>query len=105
MLLVYLILVSFGGVRHLINVELDQLIQYLYGNNPENRPKYIILGDGTTFYYRKDEDCYALCEQAKTIQERIPTAERTGGTTLTQCSGESTLCDGQKGYRQDRERY
>ena len=89
----------------MINIDLDQLIQALYGNNIENRPKYIILGDGTTFYYRKDEDCYALCEQAKTIQERIPATEGTGGTTLSECSGESTLCDGQKGRRQDREGY
>lgn len=85
------------------DIKLDQLIQSLYGENPDNRPKYIILGDGSTFYYRKDEDCYALREQAKTIQERIPTAEGTGGTTLSQCSGTSTLCDGQEGCGQDRE--
>ncbi len=87
----------------MINIDLDQLIQALYGNNIENRPKYIILGDGTTFYYRKDEDYYALCEQAKTIQKRIPATEGAGGTTISQCSGESTLCDGQEGHRQDRE--
>jgi hypothetical protein len=46
-----------------MNVELDQLIQALYGDNPDNRPKYIILGDGSTFYYKKDEDCYAFEEE------------------------------------------
>ena len=87
----------------MINIEIEQLIQSLYGDNPESKPKYIMLGDGSTFYYMKDEDCYALREQAKTIQERISTAEGTGGTTLTQCSGTSTLCDGQEGCGQDGE--
>lgn len=87
----------------MIEIELDQLIQHLYGDNPDDRPKYIMLGDGSTFYYLKDEDRYALREQATTIQERIPATEGTGGTTLTQCSGESTLCDGQERCRQDGE--
>jgi len=89
----------------MVNIELDQLIQSLYGNNPENRPKYIILGDGSTFYYRKDEDCYALCEQTKTLQERIPATEGARRTASTQCSGTGTICDGQEGHRQDREGY
>jgi len=89
--------------QQLINIELNQLIQSIYGDDPENRPKYIILGDGTTFYYRKDEDCYALREQTKTLQEGIPAAEGAGRTASTQCSGTGTVCDGQEGYRQDRE--
>ena len=60
---------------------MDKLLKELTGADPENMPKYIVLGDGTVYFYRKEEDKYALCEQAKTIQERISTAESSGGTT------------------------
>lgn len=89
----------------MVNIELNQLIQHLYGNDPENRPKYIILGDGSTFYYKKDEDCYALREQTKTIQEGISATEGAGRTTSSECSGTSTVCDGQEGRRQKGQGY
>lgn len=50
---------------------IDKILKELTGADPENMPKYIVLGDGTVYFYRKEEDKYALCEQAKTIQEGI----------------------------------
>ena len=46
---------------------------------------------------------HALCKQKAPVSERVPTATSSGGTALTQCSGESTLCDGQEGCRQNGE--
>ena len=48
--------------------KLQLMLKEIAGNDPENVPKYIVLGDGTTYFYVKEEDKYALCEQAKTIQ-------------------------------------
>jgi hypothetical protein len=59
---------------------MDKLLKELTGADPENMPKYVVLGDGTVYFYRKEEDKYALCEQAKTIQERISAAEGSGRT-------------------------
>jgi hypothetical protein len=50
---------------------MDKLLKELTGADPENMPKYVILGDGTVYFYRKEEDKYALCEQTKTIQKRV----------------------------------
>jgi hypothetical protein len=84
---------------------LDAIVAEMYGKNPENMPKYIVLGDGSLYIFHKEEDRYALREQTTPIQEGIPTAEGAGGTTSSQCSGKSTLCDGQEGHRQSREGY
>jgi hypothetical protein len=94
--------IPFAGM---VEVDLDVIIEEMYGKNPENMPKYIVLGDGSLYIFHKEEDRYALREQTPSIQEGIPTTERAGGTTSPQCSGESTLCDGQEGRRQDREGY
>jgi len=82
---------------------LDAIVKEMYGKNTENMPKYIVLGDGSLYIFHKEEDRYALCEQTTSVQEGIPTAERAGGAAIPQCSGESTLCDGQEGRRQSRE--
>jgi hypothetical protein len=84
---------------------LDAIVAEMYGKNPENMPKYIVLGDGSLYIFHKEEDRYALCEQTTPVQERIPTAESSGGTTSSQRTGESPLCDGQEGHRQSREGY
>ena len=39
----------------------------LAGIADENMPKYIVLGDGTTYFYRKEEHKYALREQTPPI--------------------------------------
>jgi hypothetical protein len=99
--------IPFAGI-----VETDPEIAYLnaivaemYGKNPENMPKYIVLGDGSLYIFHKEEDRYALSEQTTPIQERIPTAEGAGRAARPQCSGESTLCDGQERRRQSGEGY
>jgi hypothetical protein len=84
---------------------LDAIVAEMYGKKPENMPKYIVLGDGSLYIFRKEEDRYALCEQTTPVQERIPAAESSGGTASPQRKGESPLCDGQKGHRQNREGY
>jgi hypothetical protein len=82
---------------------LDAVIEELYGRNNENVPKYVVLGDGSVYIYRKEEDRYAICEQTPSLQEGIPATAGERGTTQTQCSGESTLCNGQEGDRQEGE--
>jgi hypothetical protein len=54
-----------------IEESMDKLLKELTGTDPKNMPKYIVLGDGTVYFYRKEEDKYALCEQTKTIQKGI----------------------------------
>ena len=84
---------------------IDAIVAEMYGKNPENMPKYIVLGDGSLYIFHKEEDRYALREQTTPLQEGVSTTERAGGATDTQRSGESTLCDGQKGCRQEGQGY
>jgi hypothetical protein len=78
---------------------LDTFIRQTYGENSENVPKYVVLGDGSVYIYHKKEDRYALCEQTPPLQERISATEGEGGAASPQCSAEGTVCDGQEGYR------
>lgn len=50
------------------DAELQRLLRELAGNDSENMPKYILFGDGVTYFYDKEEDRYALCEQTPPIQ-------------------------------------
>ena len=83
----------------------DEILKELTGTDPENMPKYIVLGDGSVYFYRKEEDRYALCEQTPPLQEGIPATTGERGATSTQCSGESKICDGQEGHRQEGQGY
>ena len=49
----------------------DQILKELTGTDPENMPKYIVLGDGSVYFYKKEEDKYALREQTPPLQEGI----------------------------------
>jgi hypothetical protein len=84
---------------------LDAIVAEMYGKNPKNVPKYIVLGDGSLYIFHKEEDRYALREQTTPVQERIPATERAGGTAIPQCTGESPICDGQEGHRPNGEGY
>ena len=56
--------------------EVQQILKELtdcYGK--DSMPKYVVLADGTVYFYRKEEDKYALCEQTPPLQEGIPTTE------------------------------
>lgn len=57
--------------------QVQKLLKEVAGNNPETMPKYVVLGDGSTYFYVKEEDRYALCKQATSLQEGIPTAKGT----------------------------
>jgi hypothetical protein len=94
--------IPFAGM---VEVDLDLLIEEMYGKNTENMPKYIVLGDGSLYIFHKEEDRYALCEQTTSLQEGVRATSGAGGTTQTQCSGESPLCNGQKGSEQEGQGY
>jgi len=94
--------IPFAGM---VEVDLDAVIEEMYGKNPENVPKYVLLGDGSLYIFHKEEDRYALCEQTTSVQERIPTAESSGGTASSQRTGEGSICDGQEGHRQEGQGY
>jgi len=84
---------------------LDAVIAQMYGKNAENVPKYVLLGDGSLYIFHKEEDRYAICEQTPSLQEGIPATEGERGAAHTQCTGEGTLCNGQKGSRQEGQGY
>ena len=90
--------IPFAGM---VEVDLDVVIEEIYGKNAQNVPKYVVLGDGSLYIFHKEEDRYALCEQTPPLQEGIPATTGEGRATQPQCSGESTLRDGQKGNRQE----
>lgn len=84
--------IPFAGM---VEIDLNVVIEELYGKNTENMPKYVVLGDGSLYIFHKEEDRYALCEQTTSIQERIPATESEGGTASTQCTGTCEICGGQ----------
>jgi len=94
--------IPFAGM---VEIDLDVVLEELYGKNAQNVPKYVVLGDGSLYIFHKEEDRHALCEQTPPLQEGIPATAGEGGATQTQHSGESTLCDGQKGSRQEGQGY
>jgi hypothetical protein len=58
------------------NQEIEEILKQItdcYGK--ESMPKYVVLGDGTVFLFKKEEDRYALCEQTTSLQKGIPTTE------------------------------
>lgn len=86
-----------------IGDDVDEILKNLTGSDPENMPKYVVLGDGTVYFYRKEEDRYALCEQTPPLQEGIPATTGEGGATQPQCTGACKVCDGQEGRGQERQ--
>lgn len=58
------------------NQEIEDVLKEItdcYGK--ESMPKYVVLGDGTVFLFKKEEDRYALCEQTTSLQEGIRATE------------------------------
>ena len=94
--------IPFAGM---VEIDLDLIIEEMYGKDPQNMPKYVLLGDGSLYIFHKEEDRYALCEQTTPLQERIPATTGEGGAAISECSGKSTLCDGQEGRRQEGQGY
>ena len=50
-----------------IDDKTDQILKELTGTDPENMPKYVVLADGSVYFYRKEEGKYALREQTPTL--------------------------------------
>jgi len=48
--------------------KIESILQDMLGSDPQSGIKYIVLADGSVYYFRKEGDRYALCEQAKTLQ-------------------------------------
>ena len=69
-----------------IDDKTDQILKELTGTDPENMPKYVVLGDGSVYFYRKEEDRYALCEQTPPLQEGISTAASPRGAGNKECT-------------------
>lgn len=85
--------------------DLDEFIRQNYGNDPENMPKYVLLGDGSFYIFHKEEHRYAICEQATPLQEGVPAATGEGGAAKEECSGKGSLRNGQEGDRQEGQGY
>jgi hypothetical protein len=94
--------IPFAGM---VEIDLDAVVEELYGKNAQNVPKYVVLGDGSLYIFHKEEDRYAICEQTPPLQEGIPATAGEGGATQTECSGTSTLHNGQKGSGQEGQGY
>jgi hypothetical protein len=54
-----------------VDDDIQETLQALTGSDPKNMPKYIVLGDGAVYFYHKEEQRYALCEQTPPLQEGI----------------------------------
>jgi hypothetical protein len=56
--------IPFAGM---VELDLDVVIEAMYGKNAQNMPKYVVLGDGTLYIFHKEEDRYAICEQTPPV--------------------------------------
>jgi hypothetical protein len=54
-----------------VDDDMQETLKSLTGSDPKNMPKYIVLGDGAVYFYRKEEQRYALCEQTPPLQKGI----------------------------------
>jgi hypothetical protein len=48
--------------------QVESILKDMLGDDPQSGIKYIVLADGSVYYFRKEGDRYALCEQTKTVQ-------------------------------------
>lgn len=46
---------------------IERILKDMLGDDPQSGIKYMILADGSVYYFRKEGDRYALCEQTKTV--------------------------------------
>jgi hypothetical protein len=51
--------------------QVQQLLQDMLGDDPQSGIKYVVLADGSVYFFRKEGDRYALCEQTPPLQEGI----------------------------------
>ena len=56
---------------NLSKTEVETLLKDMLGDDPQSDIKYVILADGSVYFFRKEGDRYALCEQTPSLQEGI----------------------------------
>lgn len=49
----------------------ERLLKDMLGDDPQSDIKYVILTDGSVYFFKKEGDRYAICEQAPTIQKGV----------------------------------
>ena len=59
------------GGSQLSKEEIEIMLKDMLGDDPQSDIKYVILADGTVYFFRKEGDRYALCEQTPPLQEGI----------------------------------
>lgn len=58
--------IPFAGWVDVSN-DIDEILKLLTKTDLKNMPKYIVLGDGAVYFYCKEEQRYALCEQTPSL--------------------------------------
>ena len=66
--------------------EIEQMLKDMLGDDPQSDIKYVVLADGSVYFFRKEGDRYAICEQTPPLQERVPAAISSRGTENKECS-------------------
>jgi phage pi2 protein 07 len=51
--------------------QVEKILKDMLGNDPQSDIKYVILADGSVYFFRKEGDRYAICEQTPPLQEGI----------------------------------
>ena len=51
--------------------EIEGILKDMLGDDPCSGIKYIVLADGSVYYFRKEGDRYAICEQTPPLQEGV----------------------------------
>ena len=51
--------------------EIEQMLKDMLGDDPQSDIKYVVLADGSVYFFRKEGDRYAICEQTPPLQEGI----------------------------------
>jgi hypothetical protein len=60
--------------------QVQQLLKDMLGDDPQSGIKYIVLADGSVYFFKKEGDRYALCEQTSPLQEGVQATVSSGGT-------------------------
>jgi len=51
--------------------EIEALLKDMLGDDPQTDIKYVVLADGSVYFFRKEGDRYAICEQTPPLQKGI----------------------------------
>jgi hypothetical protein len=51
--------------------QIEQMLKDMLGDDPQSDIKYVVLADGSVYFFRKEGDRYAVCEQTTPLQKGI----------------------------------